>query len=147
MSGSSYRPLSHASLQPEVLFTSVLCIGSMPAIASAIRLDWPQFQTSLYNQLVSERTQARKSAMAGNLLKSSWLWRGYNKEICRWCRTTTGVDNSGGVPHSAFLASQLLEYAGDGIPGEQQGLRHQRAQAVDPDGVNGYFIALQGGSS
>ena len=42
-----------------------------------------QFQTSLYNQLVSERTQARKSAMAGNFLKSSWLWRGYNKEIGR----------------------------------------------------------------
>ena len=81
MSGSSYRPLSHASLQPEVLFTSVLCIGSMPAIASAIRLDWPQFQTSLYNQLVSERTQARKSAMAGNWLKSSWLWRGTTRRL------------------------------------------------------------------
>ena len=37
-------------------------------------------QTYLYSQLVSEKTQ-RKSAMAGGLLKNSWRWRGYSKEI------------------------------------------------------------------
>ena len=58
------------------------------------------------------REDPRKSAMAGNFLKSSWLWRGYCKEIGRWCWTTRGVDNSGRVPHSASLESQLVEYTG-----------------------------------
>ena len=37
------------------------------------------------------REDPRKSAMAGNFLKSSWLWRGYCKEICRWAPTSSHI--------------------------------------------------------